>query len=189
MQYCKGQSGNGCVSKDGNLTTAGFGNLHGITIDRQNNILYVTEGYYDPFWSYNQIRRIDIVNNQVDTVAGAKAPGFVDGIGSSATFRSPYGIAIDPITSIIYVADSQNNAIRAVDGTSGLTWTLVGNGTAGHVDGPFKYALLNQPFDLLFDKVSNSLIVQVPPGVVIPPYVIPFFEFRNFNFTHTPRKL
>ena len=45
-----------------------------------------------------------------------RSSGFVDGQGTSALFRRPYGVAVSP-SGIVYVADSSNHAIRMISPT------------------------------------------------------------------------
>ena len=73
----------------------------------------------------------------VETLAGGASAGNVDGTGGptgSARFNNPVGLAFDPTTANLFVADFQNNAIRIV-APGGATTTLAGDGTAGFVDG------------------------------------------------------
>ncbi|HEV2722687.1 MAG TPA: hypothetical protein VG323_21870 [Thermoanaerobaculia bacterium] len=51
---------------------------------------------------------------QVALLAGSGNPGLTDGVAAQAQFKEPGGIAIDEARKIIYVADTANNAIRAV---------------------------------------------------------------------------
>ncbi|HMW05076.1 MAG TPA: hypothetical protein PK079_05375 [Leptospiraceae bacterium] len=39
--------------------------------------------------------------------------GSSDGVGTSATFNNPYGVAVDS-SGVVYVADSGNNKIRKI---------------------------------------------------------------------------
>jgi len=60
----------------------------------------------------------------VSTIAGSGSYGFADGIGTAASFTSPYGIAIDS-NGNLYVADSGNHKIRKIN-TAGIVSTLAG---------------------------------------------------------------
>ena len=50
----------------------------------------------------------------VSTVAGGSGPGFEDGPAAQARFDTPTGIAVDDDEGRIYVADSENGAIREI---------------------------------------------------------------------------
>jgi DNA-binding beta-propeller fold protein YncE len=78
-----------------------------------------------------------VQDDTVDLVAGAADGlfdfGLVDAVGSDARFQHPLGVAWDG--SLIWVADTYNSAIRAVDPSTGAVTTVVG-GEAGWADGP-----------------------------------------------------
>lgn len=50
----------------------------------------------------------------VSTLAGTGQAGFLDGMGSSAQFNNPTGVAVDT-EGTVYVADLQNQVIRLID--------------------------------------------------------------------------
>ena len=81
------------------------------------------------------LRRIDIANNQVTTVAGtAGTLGAADGTGVLARFNTPRGVATDG--TYLYVTDSGNNCIRRVDPATGAVTTFAGtSGSRGFLDG------------------------------------------------------
>ncbi|MCU0782633.1 MAG: hypothetical protein MUF81_01025 [Verrucomicrobia bacterium] len=63
----------------------------------------------------HRIRFINLANGNVSTLAGTGSTGSSDaGVGTSAKFRFPIGLALDS-AGILYVADSKNNAIRQID--------------------------------------------------------------------------
>ena len=55
---------------------------------------------------------IDFSSKDSSTVAGAGAPGFLDGKGKGAKFSEPGGLANGPTSSTVFVCDTNNNAIR-----------------------------------------------------------------------------
>lgn len=86
------------------------------------NILYVVDS------GNNSIRAIDISikigGARVSTIAGNTDGGFVDGIGASAYFFNPKGITINTARNMLYVADTFNNAIRAINTSTYMVTTL-----------------------------------------------------------------
>ena len=74
------------------------------------------------------VRKVDTATGAVSTVAGTGSRGFQDGPPESARFSWPYGVAVSPDSQTVYVADSGNNRIRAVDVTT------VGRCTLNQVD-------------------------------------------------------
>src|SRR6185312_8414336 len=67
------------------------------------------------------------------TVAGAPAGGSSDGAGSAAGFSLPSGVAVGD-AGTVYVADSNNNTIRALT-AEGVVSTLAGTAIAGFCGG------------------------------------------------------
>lgn len=64
----------------------------------------------------------------VSILAGSpREAGFVDGPGSVARFRSPYGLALDPKSNAIFVSDEENHCVRIVS-AKGEVRTIAGGG-------------------------------------------------------------
>jgi sugar lactone lactonase YvrE len=81
----------------------------------------------------NRIRTITSAG-VVSTLAGSSAPGFADGIGSTAQFNKPYDLAVDSAGNV-YVADP--TCVRRVS-PGGIVTTLAGScedGGDGNADG------------------------------------------------------
>ncbi|MBI4467867.1 MAG: hypothetical protein HY650_00940 [Acidobacteria bacterium] len=81
---------------------------------------------------------IDSASATLDTICGSTTAGFSpDGTpAKSAQLRGPVGLAHDPNSGKIFVADRGNNVIRAIDlpdpnGAPGSITTIAGNGTVG----------------------------------------------------------
>ncbi len=124
-------------STDGTGTAALFQAPCGITTDGTN--LYVTDT------GNNTIRKVVISSGVVTTLAGmAGTSGSADGTGTAATFHTPIGVVTDGPS--LFVADTANNTIRAIDIASGVVTTLAGiAGTSGSTDGTGTAALFNHP--------------------------------------------
>lgn len=93
---------------------------------------------------------------EVTAQIGRGTAGFEDGGVAEATFDHPHGLALDG--GVLYVADTENHAIRAVDLDAGRVGTVAGTGEqARRFDqaGSGRDVALNSPWD-----------VQVHDGVV-----------------------
>ncbi len=69
----------------------------------------------------------------VSTLAGSGTAGSTDGTGTAASFKGPYGIAVDN-NGNVYVGDNGNYKIRKIT-SGGVVTTLAGSGSQGQVDG------------------------------------------------------
>lgn len=128
---------------------ATFNNPHGVEIDRQGNI-YVADRYN------HLIRKIDTDGN-VSTLAGSGVVGSVDGQGTAASFREPWGLTVDSLGTV-YVADTKNNKIRKIS-PSGLVSTLAGTGTFGLTDASNPLAAsFGNPTGIAIDKKGNIYV-------------------------------
>jgi len=96
-----------CGSADGIGASASFSNPSGIVYDSANGDLYVTD-------TNSSIIRQVTTAGAVTTIAGEanSTLGFADGIGANARFSYPAGIEYDPANGLLYITDSNNNAIR-----------------------------------------------------------------------------
>ena len=87
---------------------------------------------------------------------GSGRPGLVDGDAKAAQFQQPQGMALHGAT--LYVADTENHAIRAVDLESGAVETLAGTGVQALQPatgpGPAATTPLSSPWDLALDGQS-----------------------------------
>jgi thiol-disulfide isomerase/thioredoxin len=74
--------------------------------------------------TYNhKIKLLDPETGRVWTLAGSGRPGHRDGAGKKAAFYEPGGVSVAGDT--IYVADTNNHAVRAVDARTGVVRTVV----------------------------------------------------------------
>ncbi len=97
--------------------------------------------------------------NVVATLAGmAGQTGYVG--GSAARFNGPVGVAWDPTTGNIYVADAGNDTIRMIT-PAGVVTTLAGTpGQAGSIDGAGSAARFNSPEGVAVDSVGNIYVAD-----------------------------
>lgn len=82
----------------------------------------------------NAIYRVDATTSRLHHVAGTGAQGYSGdgGAARAATLAGPKGLAWGRRT--LYVADTENHAVRAIDLTTGRIRTVLGTGQRG--DGP-----------------------------------------------------
>jgi len=94
---------------------------------------------------------VTTLEGKVLAVIGDGKPGFKDGAYGGAEFHYPQGMTLaDPDT--LYIADTDNNALRRVDLKSGTVSTAAGDGERTYMDDgelPAAKAELNTPWDVL----------------------------------------
>ena len=98
---------------------------------------------------HNRIVVTDLDGKLIDVI-GRGAIGKADGPYATAEFDHPQGMALDGDT--LYVADTENHLIRAIDLKKKTVATLVGTGEQARfreVGGTLRAAALNSPWDLL----------------------------------------
>jgi sugar lactone lactonase YvrE len=90
------------------------------------------------------------LDGRVLQIAGDGMAGLVDGGWDTARFRNPQGMALDPNGRTLFVADTSNHALRALELASGETRTVAGTGERAHSyePGPGPETALASPWDL-----------------------------------------
>lgn len=94
----------------------------------------------------SSVRRVPLEGvGDVETIVGTGLFDFgdVDGPPSQALLEHPQGIVY--LDGVLYVADTYNHKVRAVDPETGEVRTIAGSGTAGAVDGALGEVLLDEP--------------------------------------------
>lgn len=133
---------------DGPAATAKFINPTGLAFDQAGNLFVVDAGN-------RRIRKIT-PSGVVSTFAGSGETAFADGIGTSASFKSLSGLAIDK-TGNLFVCDEYR--IRRIT-PSGVVSTFAGSGTYGSSDGPVTSATFYYPSALAFDQAGNLFVAD-----------------------------
>ncbi|MBL7990317.1 MAG: SBBP repeat-containing protein [Candidatus Kapabacteria bacterium] len=135
---------------DGTGTSAQFNNPFGVALDGSGNV-YVAD------LSNQRIRKITSVG-QVTTLAGTGQSGYADGMGTSAQFAAPFGVAVDG-SGNVYVADRSNHRIRKITSTGQVT-TLAGSGKGGYADGAGTSAQFYLPSGVAVDTTGNVYVAD-----------------------------
>lgn len=137
---------------DGPGGSARFNTPTGIAVDATGNV-YVAD-------TANQLIRKVTPTGVVSTLGGVYGQiGGNDGIGASARFNSPRGIAIDGSGNVI-VADTGNGTVRKITPT-GMVVTLAGAvGQTGNTDGPGASARFANPSSVAVDAAGNVYVLD-----------------------------
>ena len=110
----------------GSALSATYNGMHNLAVSRAGS-LYVADS-----WNHC-VRRIDLANGQIETIAGTGEAGF-RGDGSDARraqFDFIMCVTLNPREDHLYLADLHNFRIRKIDLTSGIVTTVAGNGERG----------------------------------------------------------
>ncbi len=109
---------------------------------------------------------LGVQDGAVHHIGGGPEPGLVDGPPDQARFNWPQGIALDSRTGVMYIADTENHAIRRLSPEGGIVTTIAGTGkqarsfvTAGEVPPGGSAARdvpLSSPWDLAFLPDPNA---------------------------------
>ena len=145
---------------------------YGVAMTTDSSTYYLT--------SYNQhvIRKVTVANSMVQIAAGyPTSAGFKDGVGNSALFNNPTGIAINPAGNTLYVVDQTNARLRKIiitgSGTIFTVSTLVGrsqgclDGAGGLMYWPNMAALNNaETFVYLTEESHRIRRFELSTGIV-----------------------
>lgn len=94
------------------------------------------------------------------------ATGAAEGVGETARFRFPGGLAWDGAEGL-YIADTANHVVRRLDLRSHRTKTVAGQaGTPGLQDGPPTKSLLRGPLGLAWDPAGQLWIADSGNGAL-----------------------
>ncbi|HEY7956227.1 MAG TPA: hypothetical protein VII38_13085, partial [Polyangia bacterium] len=143
----------GVGGTDGPGAQASFNTPSGLAF--YGGILYLTDT------ENHTLRKIDPASGMVSTIAGAYGvPGTTDDVGTNARFREPEGLAVDE-SGNLYIADVDNNTIRAFSISTGAVTTLAGTaGTSGTTDGVGAAARFSKPKEMTYDGAGNVYVVD-----------------------------
>jgi sugar lactone lactonase YvrE len=109
----------------------------------------------------NSVWKMDLKSRRLSRVAGSDKPGYRDGPALEAAFNEPKGIVMGP-RGDLFVADTENQAIRRIDLQAGLVTTVAGSGPEargyGGDGGPARKARLDRPHGVGIDEEGRLYI-------------------------------
>ncbi len=151
----------GYTGDGGQATAAELNYPNGVATDATGN-LYISD-------SGNSLIRKVNSSGIISTVVGyTTTPGY-SGDGGQATAASisqPYGVTFDA-SGNMYIPDEFNNVVRKVN-TTGIIYTLVGNGTSGYTGdgGPADLAEMFFPSQVAISPSGSIFIVDNGNNVI-----------------------
>ena len=151
-------NGTGDFGGDGGPATAAMLNQPWGVSFGMDGSLYVAD------FLNNRIRKVDTLGN-ISTVAGTGNPDYT-GDGSAAlgaALDHPASVVVDPANDL-FIADSENNVIRKVNGASQIITTFAGDGTSSSFgDGEDANTIavaLNKVYGLWLDAHGNLFVAD-----------------------------
>ena len=136
-----GNGTEGFAGDGGSAIQAALNQPHGVAVDASGNV-YIADS------ANHRIRRVD-GQGVITTVAGNGTPDATGdgGPARAALVKDPKSLAMDPAGKVLYIADTGNNRVRAIDLSTGTITSVAGVTRAGGEGdgGPALRAQLNSP--------------------------------------------
>ncbi|XP_058189984.1 protein SUPPRESSOR OF QUENCHING 1, chloroplastic isoform X2 [Rhododendron vialii] len=129
-----------------------------LAVDVLNNRLFISDS------NHNRIVVTDLDGNFIIQIGSTGEEGFHDGSFEDAAFNRPQGLAYDAKKNLLYVADTENHALRVINFVDEMVGTLAGNGTKGSDykgGGRGTTQLLNSPWDVCFEPVNEVVYIAM----------------------------
>ena len=118
------------------------------TLNFPGKVLATEDALYIADTNHHRIVKAGL-DGSIQRSYGSGEPALVDGPSERAAFQQPQGMAKSGTT--LYVADTENHAIRSIDVESGVVTTLAGTGEqalSGGRGGPGPSTPLSSPWDV-----------------------------------------
>jgi sugar lactone lactonase YvrE len=115
-----------------------------VFVDPNTGILYIADT------GHHRVVAVAPESGDVLTVYGTGRAGYSDGEATAAMFDAPQGMALSPDGRILYVADTNNHAVRSIELATGTVATALGTGEIGWppVGGSADSVSINSPWAL-----------------------------------------
>lgn len=151
-----GNSANGNGGDGGQANYAQLSSPNGVVSDANGNT-YISDSAYHRIRVVKSDGKIYHFAGSTTGVSGSIGD---NGVAASARFNRPTALAID--AQNLYVVDSANNRIRAINLTTNIVSTIVGTGGAGYSgDGvTATNSSLNNPNGMAIDAAGNIYIAD-----------------------------
>ncbi len=124
-----------------------------VLVDSESDRLFIADS------GHNRLL-VTTLDGEIQSIIGSGNDGIRDGVMEQAEFAGPQGIAVRGET--LFVADTQNHAIRAVDLEVGIVETIAGNGIrgVGRIEGGEGLSVsLRSPWDITL--VGQDLFIAM----------------------------
>jgi hypothetical protein len=112
----------------------------------------------------HRVRRLDLAQGRLTTVAGSGRTGYAGdgGPADQADLNEPYEIRFDSRGNLFFV-EMRNCVVRRVDKQTGRISTVAGNGQPGFGgdSGPAAQAQLRDPHSIAFDRQDRLYIADI----------------------------
>jgi sugar lactone lactonase YvrE len=139
----------------GPAMSAGLQDPSAIVLDGRRWYLYVADQ------SNNRIRAVDLRSGVISTVAGNGTAAY-NGDGMAATeacLSGPSGLAMDA-DGLLYIADTFNGRIRAVNLETGTIETVAGDGSEYRFQDGEDSVSLSRPYGIAVDHQGNIFLTD-----------------------------
>jgi|GEM_PF-1625661 len=143
---------------DGASNLARFNSPTAIAADLAGN-LYIADQFN------HSIRKVS-TNGTVSTIAGTTTAGSNNGVGTAASFNLPYGIAVDPQGTVLYVGDHANHRIRKINLQTKEVTNYAGDGSNTSKDGTALQAGIPWPGGLHLAEDGTLYVTEKGAGKI-----------------------
>ncbi|PKA65072.1 riboflavin kinase [Apostasia shenzhenica] len=129
-----------------------------LAIDVFNDRLFISDS------NHNRIVVTDLDGNFLVQVGSSGEEALRDGSFDDACFNRPQGLAYSPMKNTLYVADTENHALREVDFVNGTVTTIAGNGNKGSDyvgGGKGTSQVLNSPWDVCYNSTNEMVYIAM----------------------------